>query len=203
MKSKFDLSVCLLYVVEAVLYFVPYCLVQKFWGDGVYHSATIKKRDINIFSVLPPLSKFLAILLLVSAVTVVAIYLLRTMGKEFKICKYSLIFSIVHTVITALFYFYTSEFARVISREFGYTFAYSINWLSYVIIALNVIALVLAVLIKFGVVRQTSVKVIEEPKARKNAESIDDLKAYKELLDTGVITQEEFDAKKKQLLRLP
>ena len=30
----------------------------------------------------------------------------------------------------------------------------------------------------------------------------DELKKYKELLDGGVITQEEFDAKKKQLLGL-
>lgn len=30
----------------------------------------------------------------------------------------------------------------------------------------------------------------------------DELKKYKELLDSGIITQEEFDAKKKQLLRL-
>ena len=30
----------------------------------------------------------------------------------------------------------------------------------------------------------------------------DELKKYKELLDAGVITQEEFDAKKKQLLGL-
>ena len=30
----------------------------------------------------------------------------------------------------------------------------------------------------------------------------DELKKFKELLDSGVITQEEFDAKKKQLLGL-
>jgi predicted Zn-dependent peptidase len=32
--------------------------------------------------------------------------------------------------------------------------------------------------------------------------SADELKKYKELLDQGIITQEEFDAKKKQLLGL-
>ena len=32
--------------------------------------------------------------------------------------------------------------------------------------------------------------------------SADELKKFKELLDMGVITQEEFDAKKKQLLNL-
>ena len=34
------------------------------------------------------------------------------------------------------------------------------------------------------------------------ASSADELKKYKELLDCGIITQEEFDAKKKQLLGL-
>ena len=35
-----------------------------------------------------------------------------------------------------------------------------------------------------------------------NASNADELKKYKELLDSGIITQEEFDAKKKQLLGL-
>ena len=33
-------------------------------------------------------------------------------------------------------------------------------------------------------------------------DTADELKKFKELLDSGVITQEEFDAKKKQLLGL-
>jgi uncharacterized membrane protein len=35
-----------------------------------------------------------------------------------------------------------------------------------------------------------------------DASTVDELKKYKELLDTGAITQEEFDTKKKQLLGL-
>ena len=38
--------------------------------------------------------------------------------------------------------------------------------------------------------------------ANPQSTSADELKKYKELLDTGVISQEEFDAKKKQLLGL-
>ena len=41
-------------------------------------------------------------------------------------------------------------------------------------------------------------EVVQAPKEP----NIDDLKKYKDLLDAGVITQEEFDAKKKQLLGL-
>lgn len=44
--------------------------------------------------------------------------------------------------------------------------------------------------------RQTSKPVSNE------ASSVEDLKKYKELLDTGVISQDEFEAKKKQLLNL-
>ena len=43
---------------------------------------------------------------------------------------------------------------------------------------------------------------ISTPIINQEDSSIDDLKQYKELLDSGVINQEEFDAKKKQLLGL-
>ncbi len=40
------------------------------------------------------------------------------------------------------------------------------------------------------------------PQITSQSSSVDELKKFKELLDSGVITQEEFDAKKKQLLGL-
>ena len=40
------------------------------------------------------------------------------------------------------------------------------------------------------------------PTMQSNANSADELMKYKQLLDSGIITQEEFDAKKKQLLGL-
>lgn len=40
----------------------------------------------------------------------------------------------------------------------------------------------------------------QTPPATKESNAIDELKQYKELLDSGVITQEEFDAKKRQIL---
>lgn len=56
------------------------------------------------------------------------------------------------------------------------------------------------------------IKVFDEYKANENnmeatqivqqGSAADELKKFKELLDMGVITQEEFDAKKKQLLGL-
>ena len=205
MKNKSELSVCLLCIIEAVCYFVPFCLVEEYWEyqmSMTYHgrSKLTSSSDINIFGVEATLGKSFAILLLLSALTVAVVYLLRIMGNESGICKRNLIVSIVHTVIMSLFYIYSCGFAK--ADHISYRYEYSIGWLSFVIITLNVIALVLAVLITFGRVRPTSVKVIEEPTIEKKSESVDDLKAYKELLDTGVITQEEFDKKKKEFLGL-
>lgn len=50
--------------------------------------------------------------------------------------------------------------------------------------------------------RQGKPVVASEPKQEIHQSSADELKKYKELLDSGIITQEEFDAKKKQLLGL-
>ena len=44
--------------------------------------------------------------------------------------------------------------------------------------------------------------VVQTTHPQNESHGADELKKYKELLDTGVITQEEFDAKKKQLLGL-
>lgn len=45
-------------------------------------------------------------------------------------------------------------------------------------------------------------RLLLERQNKSNADSADELKKFKELLDSGVLSQEEFDAKKKQLLGL-
>ena len=45
-------------------------------------------------------------------------------------------------------------------------------------------------------------KMLRDKPDNANAGNADELKKYKDLLDSGVISQEEFDAKKKQLLGL-
>ena len=42
----------------------------------------------------------------------------------------------------------------------------------------------------------------EESKSKSKVESIDDLEKYADLLKKGILTQQEFDAKKKQILGL-
>ena len=46
------------------------------------------------------------------------------------------------------------------------------------------------------------VKAIQQSEKDESKDSVTEIKKYKELLDSGIITQEEFDTKKKQLLDL-
>lgn len=48
----------------------------------------------------------------------------------------------------------------------------------------------------------TSTPAVEEKKANSTSSNIEEIKKYKELLDMGIITQAEFDVKKKELLGL-
>ena len=49
---------------------------------------------------------------------------------------------------------------------------------------------------------KTAKEAEKQPVVQQAVSTADELKKFKELLDMGVITQEEFDAKKKQLLGL-
>lgn len=55
---------------------------------------------------------------------------------------------------------------------------------------------------KLLIERQSREKMVTTTKQEAPQSNADELKKYKELMDSGIITQEEFDAKKKQLLGL-
>ena len=64
----------------------------------------------------------------------------------------------------------------------------------------NLVAGILLLCDKENGYREITVQPIPAPMQPNN--SVDELKKYKELLDSGIITQEEFEEKKKQLLQL-
>lgn len=78
----------------------------------------------------------------------------------------------------------------------GYT-SYSVNWMFYISVALQICAAALMV------IGMTGKEIpFAFPKPAQKISNADELIKYKELLDSGIISQEEFDAKKKQLLDL-
>ncbi len=204
MDKKLNLSIIILCIIEIICCFTPYCLDEEFWKyeqSMVYHGVSSLKRhnDISFFGNDAILGKPLAILFVCTAVLVIVIYYIKMIGHTARIADKAWIFAIVHTAMMAIFLFYSCSFAEVDAISFRY--AYGINWMSYVIIALNLIVLILSFLLKMEK-KIDKLPIKKQSIIKEQKESVDDLLTYKELLDSGVISQEEFDAKKMQILGL-
>ena len=203
MNKKLNLSISILCIIEIICCFTPFCLDEEYWKykqSMVYHGISSLERhnDISIFGNEATLGMPLAVLFVCVAIAVAVIYFIKMLDHTSKIIDKAWMFAIAHTATMVIFLFYSCSIAEV--DEISYRYEYGINWMSYIIIAINLIVLTLAILLKMGKVDKLPIKkqiVVKEQK-----ESADDLLAYKELLDSGVISQEEFDLKKKQILGL-
>lgn len=205
MKKRLECSICLLYIVEIICCYVPSSVVREYWEyqkSLVYHGVCmhISSIDTNIFGIAARFGDPLAYLVICSAVCASIVYLLFSLGNNSRICKNSWIFSIAHTAAVGAFFYYTCE--KAIVDEISYRFQYTTGWVSYIIIAINAIALVLALIAQFGKDCSIQSSTIEDKSTSSKTETIDDLKIYKELLDSGVISQDEYEIKKKQIMKL-
>lgn len=196
MNKKLNLSIIILCIIEIICGFTPFCLYEDIWsrtdGELKWHNS------ISFFENGAILGIPLAILFVCSAIVVAIIYFLKMSGYATKVTNKAWIFAVAHTATMAIFLLYSCFIAEI--DEIAYKNTYGINWMSYIIIALNLIVLTLSFSLKMEKTDKLPFKkksIKKEPK-----ESVGDLPAYKELLDSGVISQEEFDAKKKQILGL-
>lgn len=198
--KRINLSIIILGIIEAICYFMPNCLLWERWeyrGAGL--SVLESKTDINIFGVRALSGKILAYFLLCMAVLKIVVFLLKALDIKTLAYNGEWNVSITHTVAMLLFVIYVYFFPSF--DNIGHENRYELSWLFFVIIAINVISLVLAIVMKYWngsvFVTKHNNNISDDRK-----ESLDDLIAYKELLDSGALTQEEFDKKKKQLLDL-
>lgn len=158
MKNKFNLSIFIMCVIEILCCFLPFCLDEEYWvyeRSIVYHGiSTLKKHtNINIFGNEAALGKPLAILFVCAAIVVAVIYFIEMFDLQIfdcaeKITSKAWISAIVHTVMMWVFLGYSCLFAKVV--EISYRYEYGINWMFYIIIAINLIILALSILLKFG-----------------------------------------------------
>jgi uncharacterized membrane protein len=89
-----------------------------------------------------------------------------------------------------------------IAENWGYNgfFSYEPAWGFFIAAALAIVVMVLSFLISSKKVKFKECEVAN--KSMEHYSSIEEIKELKDLLDSGIITQEEFDQKKKQLLGL-
>ena len=209
MKNKITLYSMILIIVETVCMFIPFCFLQKSWmydsNSFVYHgSATLKyKENVNIFGVSTALGTVLAVILVIFMLLSFGALLYCFIKNETKLAKYFYFAPLVSFLILMFFTIYVAAFAK--DDSVYWCDEWNLNWLIFVIIALHIITVLLCMVLRFNLFKRFTSKNFGSGETLKKNEAVsnaDELKKYKELLDTGVITQEEFDAKKKQILGL-
>ncbi len=201
MEKKASLAIIVLCIIEAICCFTPYCLKAKYFQyeqSFVYHGKSSLKRvdSINIFGIKAALGKQLAWLFIVIIIAVTIVFLINIIHTTKKLSILAVILAVVHTIVMTGFLYYSCYIAEV--ERISDKYRYAINWMSYVIIAINAITLILAILSRIGAMKVSSTR--EQNVQIQQKESVEDLLAYKELLDSGIISQEEFNNKKKQIL---
>jgi len=193
--TKFRITVAqlILNVVNLVLLFIPGFFTRGIWFEDDYFSGTyeLAYEDFISFSYVTfggdsVITFILTVLSLIAGIVFSVLWL--TKQKNFN--KYiQCVVSLLPAIIVFVFYF-------VLTESGDMTYSYTASIIYYIFVAFVFAHFALTIISIYA-------KLPEVPAKNKNDENeIDELKKYKELLDDGVITLEEFETKKKQLLGL-
>ena len=207
MKRKLALLSMVLVLLETILLFVPFCLKR------VHASYSLRiKEEVNIFDVDTALERVFAILIVVLLLSVFISFLIYLFNKKTKLPALYFYNSIASLIVLLIFVYLVDHHANI-TFVHGLDFIFWVlNWMIYIIIIINVVLVLLSAFIRFKKTDNIPFGQSKECITNNNTDEIkesyssngtsDEIMKFKELLDKGVITQEEFDAKKKQLLGL-
>lgn len=210
-KKTANLTIIVLLITYITLSFIP-CLIARdasiLKGDGgvvSHNSPTVETffsqftLDIMGSTFMPKLAALIAIVTTCLVIAGIAGFGLMLLEKENnKILALAPCGAIVTHFIAAfiLFAFEPSFYSPESNNTYITTFAPM--WGFYVQSTILIMAVSLIILMMLDKFEDEPIKTVNTSKS----DTIDSLKKYKELLDCGIITQEEFDAKKKQVLGL-
>lgn len=208
MKKRLILFSLVLSIIETVCLFVPYSFKEEVWRYDpsaiVYHGiSTLQfEENVNILGISTVIGRILEILVVVFMILSIIVYFQKLLQKDNKLSKKYVLISIVSFALLVVFAFYAYAFAEYDTTNWRYE--WTINWLFYIIIVLHILTIVFAFLIKSKNFDETTMKNEKANNYSSNNDfsAAEEIKKYKELLDSGVINQEEYEAKKRQLLGL-
>lgn len=197
MKKKFCLISAILLFMYAVLSFIPGMLESEYWTKKPWdigyrmkssHAANMYVAHASV------LSYIVLVLVIISIIALIRICL----ENENTFTNIAMYAPVVATGVY-LFFGVDSYFLTLFERVYDtWFYRYSLSW-GYILGAAFLIpSAIICVMISMGKFQDNQ----EYAKKFRNNDSIDELRKYKELMDAGIITQEEFDVKKKQILEL-
>ena len=225
MKQKLTLYSMILILLEIISLFIPYCFTVNHWkydsSSFVYHGhqSLEIQENINLFDTcyytaakMESTAKAGAVLVILSLLLSFCFLFLSMLQDKKSIIKIKnldllcFLSPVISLVLFVVFSIYICIFAELDTTNWRYEC--TVNWLYYIIIGFHLLTIVFTALIRFK--RFESEPLPTESRGEQLLDRIpaisfgntEEIRKYKELLDSGIITQEEFDAKKKQLLEL-
>ena len=204
-KSHANLISIVFISIFLLLSFMPVIFTMNYWKNeapGVGHATKAWSKGVSLYS------RYLWLALLIAAVAALSISILviqslKIRNQLTKYCYYTplavtALFALISCMDIAVSVPNGEPGGTAVWGYYGY-YEHVPAWGFYVECALLIAVCVISVLGIKGMLIET----VEETSANNNVSDItEQLKKYKELLDNGVLTQEEFESKKKQLLGL-
>ena len=145
MTKKSNIAITILCIIEAICYFTPFCITAHRYAleNTKYGSMYVRtgSNDVSIWQV-GGIITTIAVLLLIITVATAVLYLLKSINNKLSICKAGWIFSFSHTATMAICFYLALQSGTVALN-------YSLNWMSYIIIALNIVSTILAIISHF------------------------------------------------------
>lgn len=160
-------------IIEIVLLLIPSSFIKSF---------SVLVENINIFQLPSGATRIFAFIIVI-CIAVVAVLLFKSY-KEKRFIKATLFFSIISIVLFIVL-------GLFLGKSIGNYF-YNYGTLGLIALIINIPIIVIEIFILKG-------KSENQNTVKKDSIDIGKLEKYKELFDKGIITQEEFDEKKKQL----
>ena len=215
-KTKNLILIILATIIFALL-FIPGFYVQKFWvcdinitpTGYVFYGYTASSSDDEIVSFINTYETFndvkdtyliLTTAILLSVIACVALYIVQYVVKSKANWIIAAFAPILPLILICIYTPIMNVCCEQKQNEMAYP-EYEISVLFYIVLVILVSLLATSV-IGYFMTRKNGIKERVAVEVVAPISTPQELEQYKALLDQGVITQEEFDAKKKQLLGL-
>ena len=199
-KKKISLIQAIVQLVAIVALFIPISFIRYFTKTDTYKLITYNYSESLVSATDMSNNLIWGILIIfasVVALTYFVLYFATNIQPIRKKC-----FIAIPCIALPLLLICVIVMESAVERGAKYSEVYGTDWGFYLICALYLAIVVLELYKHFSKINEDKKPSNSETPTIQNMSSADELKKLKDLLDDGIITQEEFDTKKKQLLGL-
>jgi len=197
-KHKLNIIELVFQALSLLCLFLPWMYTWEHWEPYYKGGSTLAYSCPMAFIVIMNSVSIILGLLILATMIANGYFIISPLFKG-----YGKKFSIVHKLLPIATIVLLTAFTIIASIEDYYGYCAVPNWLFY-FEAFFVIAVMILAFLKcsHNAKSQYSYGKVKQVKSVEQTRDIDELKNLKELLDMGIITQEEFNTKKKQILGL-